>query len=111
MQVSVGPEGLTARAISPRHILSFAFGSLEEGFPADRIAGPPRLDQGLYDVSASGQGWQYELKRLICNQFHWTIQLGMSTAGSGYYLFVNDADAQANRDEEVLRYLLQKQQG
>jgi hypothetical protein len=109
-RVSLGPEGLTAQAISPRRLLSLAFRGIEgEAFPEDRIAAPPGLDQGRYDVSATGQGWPYALKHLLCDYFHLDIQLGMSTAGPGYYLFVEDIGAKRKREEQIRDHLIQQQ--
>src|SRR4029453_296429 len=94
-------DGLEARGITLRRLVAIAYGSPKEReFPVDFIIGPPILDAGFYDASATGQGWIGELRQTLTARFRWHFHFVVhSNAPAGrHYLAISDADAEAEAE-------------
>jgi hypothetical protein len=101
--VTFDGNGLEAHGITLRRLIAIVYGSsTEREFPMDLIIGPPILDAGFYNASATGQGWVSELRRTLAEQFRWRFQFVMRGNGptGRHYLAISDADAEAEAERQ-----------
>jgi hypothetical protein len=107
--VNFDSNGLEAHGITLRRLIAIVYGSsTEREFPMDLIIGPPILDAGFYNASATGPGWVSELRRTLAEQFRWRFQLvmrGDAPTGRHYLAISNvDAEAERQRNENLRRH-------